>query len=79
MFSFKTYIRPLRVLETRSAVMRRLLAAFLALPPEVVSPTGLHLTPDHVLVYVRMSLGVLWSCDTMFFKVSYHLVIVSSS
>lgn len=79
MFSFKTYIRPLRVLETRSAVMRRLLAAFLALPPEVVSPTGLYLTPDHVLVYMRMSLGVLWSCDTMFLKVSYHLVIVSSS
>ena len=59
--------------------MRRLLAAFLALPPEVVSPTGLHLTSDVAFVYVRMSLGVLWSCDTTFFKVTYHLVYISSS
>ena len=38
MFSFKTYIRPLKALEQRTAVMQRLLAAFLALPDEVVSP-----------------------------------------
>ena len=36
MFTFKTYIRPLRVLERRTEVMQRLLAAFLALPDEVV-------------------------------------------
>ncbi len=38
MFSFKTYIRPLKALQQRTAVMQRLLAAFLALPDEVVSP-----------------------------------------
>ncbi|KAL0019082.1 hypothetical protein WJX79_005683 [Trebouxia sp. C0005] len=37
MFSFKTYIRPLKALEQRTAVMSRLLAAFLALPDEVVA------------------------------------------
>lgn len=37
MFSFKTYIRPLKALEQRTAVMQRLLAAFLALPDEVVA------------------------------------------
>ena len=37
MFSFRTYIRPLKVLEERTKVMQRLLAAFTALPDEVVS------------------------------------------
>lgn len=37
MFSFRTYIRPLKALEERSEVMQRLLAAFLALPDDVVS------------------------------------------
>ncbi|DBA84401.1 hypothetical protein WJX77_002687 [Trebouxia sp. C0004] len=37
MFSFKTYIRPLKTLKQRTEVMRRLLAAFLALPDEVVA------------------------------------------
>lgn len=37
MFSFRTYIRPLKVLEERTKVMQRLLAAFTALPDEVVT------------------------------------------
>ena len=37
MFTFRTYIRPLRVLEERTEVMQRLLAAFTALPDDVVS------------------------------------------
>ncbi|DBA97601.1 TPA: hypothetical protein ACH3X3_012506 [Trebouxia sp. C0006] len=37
MFSFKTYIRPLKALEQRTAVLQRLLAAFLALLDEVVA------------------------------------------
>ncbi len=48
MFSFKTYIRPLKALEQRTAVMSRLLAAFLALPDEVVSPL-------HLCFQARMS------------------------
>ena len=37
MFSFRTYLRPLKVLEQRTDVMQRLLAAFMALPEEVVT------------------------------------------
>lgn len=37
MFTFRTYMRPLRVLEERTEVMQRLLAAFTALPDDVVS------------------------------------------
>ena len=37
MFTFRTYIRPLKVLEKRTDVMQRLLAAFMQLPEEVVS------------------------------------------
>ena len=36
MFTFRTYLRPLKVLEERTEVMQRLLAAFLALPDDVV-------------------------------------------
>lgn len=41
MFSFRTYLRPLKVLEKRTEVMQRLLAAFMALPEEVVSAAAL--------------------------------------
>lgn len=41
MFSFRTYLRPLKVLEKRTEVMQRLLAAFVALPEEVVSAAAL--------------------------------------
>lgn len=37
MFTFRTYIRPLKVLEKRTDVTQRLLAAFMRLPEEVVS------------------------------------------
>lgn len=37
MFTFRTYLRPLKVLEERTEVMQRLLAAFLALPDEVIA------------------------------------------
>ena len=37
MFSFRTYIRPLKALQQRREVMQRLLAAFTALPEDVVS------------------------------------------
>ena len=41
MFSFRTYLRPLKVLEKRTEVMQCLLAAFMALPEEVVSAAAL--------------------------------------
>ena len=57
MFTFKTYIRPLRVLERRTEVMQRLLAAFLALPDEVV-------ITDMLLSFwlLLLSIANVWYC-----------------
>ena len=48
MFTFKTYIMPLKISEERTEVMERLLAAFIALPDEVVSSTACVYVLSHV-------------------------------
>lgn len=49
MFSFRTYLQPLKALEQRTEVMQRLLAAFTALPEEVVRSLNSHLHTSGVI------------------------------